>query len=62
MTSATRIADNVPIRTWVSIDMYLKSKLPKTGPRFHDPLMVVKKSDKGAILFVCMMAMKKWSI
>jgi hypothetical protein len=45
MTSGTRIADNVPIRTLVFIDMYPKSNFPKAKPRFHDPFIIVKKFD-----------------
>ena len=50
MTSGTRIADNVPVGTWVFTDMYPKSKPPKAKPRFHGPFIIVKKLDKGAVI------------
>jgi hypothetical protein len=48
MTSGSRIADNVPICTWVFIDMYPKLKHPNSKPRFHGSFIIVKKFDKGA--------------
>ena len=48
MTSG--IADNVPIGTWVFVDMYPKSKPPQAKPRFHGPFIIVKKLDKGAVI------------
>ena len=50
MTSGTRIAGNVPIGTWVFIDMYPKSKPPKAKLRFHGPFIIVKKLDQGAVI------------
>ena len=40
-----RIADNVPIGTWVFIDMYPKSKPPKAKPRFHGGAVIVRLQD-----------------
>jgi hypothetical protein len=50
MTSGPRIADNVPIGTWVFIDICPKSKPPKAEPRFHGPFIIVKNLNKGAVI------------
>jgi hypothetical protein len=50
MTSGNGIADNVPVGTWVFIDMYPKSKPPKANPRFHGPFIPVWKLDKRAVI------------
>ena len=42
--------ENVPIGTWVFLDMYPKSKPPKAKPRFHGPFIIVKKLDQGAAI------------
>ena len=50
MTFGTRIADNVPIGTWVFIEMCPKTRPPKAKPRFHGPFIIIEKLDKGVVI------------
>jgi len=42
MEAGTRLADNIPIATWISMDMFSKDNPPKMVPRFNGPFIVTR--------------------
>jgi len=42
MKAGTRLADNIPIATWISMDMFSKDNPPKMVPRFNGPFIVTR--------------------
>jgi len=50
MKPGTRLADDIPIGTWVFMDMFPKDKPPKMVSTLNGPFIVTKTLDRGLVV------------